>query len=121
MILSIAAHLAAAEAECFLDQAQRLRDEPAPKFEYYDNSDRDFGGIELRDALTCWKAARRDVAALIQGMTPEERRRVGRHVIFGTMGLDELLKLMLEHDREHLKEVEDNLERYRSIQDPGKH
>lgn len=102
----IAAHLATTENECFLDRVRRFFSESHPRFEYYDNTGRDFSQLELRDSLARWAAARQELIDLVQAMPEHIWLRSATHSRWGTMTVADLLEAILEHDQEHLQEVE---------------
>ena len=102
----IAAHMATVEEECFLDRVKRFSTEDSPHFEHYDNTGRDFGQFELMNSLREWAALRRELLDMVCSMPENTWLRVAAHSTRGTQTLLELLHIMLEHDQEHLQEVQ---------------
>lgn len=101
----IAAHLAAVEKECMLPRARRIVTEEQPHFDYYWNTDRDFSRHDLQDSLQEWANARREFLQYVRALPPEKLQRTGTHGTFGEINVVDLLKITLDHDREHLQEV----------------
>ena len=102
----IAAHMATVEGECFLDRVKRFSTDESPHFEHYDNAGRDFSQFELINSLREWAALRRELLDLVCSMPENTWHRVAAHSTRGTQTLLELLHIMLEHDQEHLQEVQ---------------
>jgi hypothetical protein len=92
---------------------QRILYEDNPGFAYYDNAGRDFSQLDLREWLEDWAATRREIMDTIQGLPEEAWLRRATHETRGEMKLRDILESMVEHDREHIQEVETNLRKYR--------
>ena len=65
------------------------------------------GQQALRDFFT----ARQELVALLEGLTPEDWHRPARHAIFGPTRLQELVNILVAHDRLHLQQIKQLLER----------
>jgi hypothetical protein len=102
----IAAHMATVEEECFLDRVKRFSTKKSPHFEHYDNTGRDFGQFDLINSLREWAALRRELLDIVCSMPENTWHRSATHSTRGTQTLLELLYIMLEHDQEHLQEVQ---------------
>jgi len=102
----IAAHMATVEDECFLDRVKRFSTDESPHFEHYDNTGRDFGQFELMNSLREWAALRRELLDMVCSMPENTWHRSATHSTRGTQTLLELLHIVLEHDQEHLQEVQ---------------
>jgi hypothetical protein len=102
----IAAHMATVEEECFLERVKRFSTDESPHFEHYDNTGRDFGQFELIDSLREWAALRRELLDMVISMPENTWHRSAAHSTRGTQTLPELLHIALEHDQEHLQEVQ---------------
>lgn len=102
----IAAHMATVEEECFLDRVKRFSTEDSPHFEHYDNTGRDFGQFELMNSLREWAALRWELLDIVCSMPENTWHRSATHSTRGTQTLLELLHIVLEHDQEHLQEVQ---------------
>lgn len=109
----IAAHLAVAERECFLDRVQRILEEENPHFAYYDNTGSDFSQLDLKGSLESWANTRREIIDLIKSLPEDAWLRRATHETKGEVYLGDILESMVEHDREHIQEVETNLRKYR--------
>jgi len=102
----IAAHLAASEREAFEPRIRAIASGERPSFGFYDNSDRDFAGEQLEEALDQWAATRGRILDFVRGLSEEERARVGIHERYGEVSVDRYLEIALDHDRSHLRDVE---------------
>jgi hypothetical protein len=102
----IAAHMATVEEECFLDRVKHFSTDESPHFEHYDNTGRDFGQFDLINSLREWAALRRELLDIVRSMPENTWHRSATHSTRGTQTLLELLQIMLEHDQEHLQEVQ---------------
>ena len=109
----IAAHLAVAERECFLDRVQRILEEENPHFAYYDNTGSDFSQLDLKGSLESWANTRREIIDLIKSLPEDAWLRRATHETKGEVYLGDILVSIVEHDREHIQEVETNLRKYR--------
>ena len=109
----IAAHLAVGERECLLVRVQQFANEANPQFAWYDNSNRDFSHLDLTDALHLWAEARKEIIAFIRGLTEEKFATTAQHSSYGEITLLDYLKIWLEHDAEHLNNLQMMLMSYR--------
>jgi len=98
--------MATVEEECFLDRVKRFSTEDSPHFEHYDNTGRDFGQFELMNSLREWAALRRELLDMVCSMPENIWHNTATHSTRGTQTLLELLHIVLEHDQEHLQEVQ---------------
>jgi hypothetical protein len=105
----IAAHLEATQRECVLVRVQQIASGSHPRFDYYRNTGRDFGPVDLKDSLRDFADARQAVRDVAAGLSPEQQRFTGRHQTFGELTIQRYLEIDLEHDQGHLRD----LERYR--------
>lgn len=110
----IAAHLATVEKECFQDRLRRIAAGGKPHFEYYLNTGRDFGRLELTDSLRDWAVTRQENVDFVGGLTEEQWALTGVHQTFGPMTMRDALRVMADHDQEHLQELVQLLAEYRS-------
>ena len=102
----IAAHMATVEEDCFLDRVKRFSTNESLHFEHYDNTGRDFGQFELINSLREWAALRRELLDMVSSMPENTWHRSAAHSTRDTQTLLELLHIVLEHDQEHLQEVQ---------------
>jgi hypothetical protein len=110
----IAAHLATVDKECYLDRVVRIASGENPNFVYYLNTGRDFSPIDLKDALREWSAARQEIVDFVKDLPEEKLMHTGIHPILGQINVLDVLKSMDKHDREHLRDLERDLENYRA-------
>ena len=102
----IAAHLATTDKECYQDRVVRISASEKPFFESYFNTGRDFSQLDLRDSLQKWRATRQEIFNLVDKLPEEKLLLSGTHAAFGKITVIDVLKLMLEHDQEHIKNLE---------------
>jgi len=102
----IAAHLATTEKECFEPRIHAMAAGQRPRFDWYSNDERDFEGISLDGALVDWAETRARLVDYVGGLSADERSGVGIHSTYGEITVDEYLKIVLEHDRDHLAALE---------------
>lgn len=106
----IAAHLDVTQRECLLARVMAIASGSRPQFGYYQNTGRDFGRVELRDSLRGFAETRRTVNEFARGLSPEQLRHTGTHQTFGEITVHDYLKLDLEHDQGHLRDLERSLQ-----------
>ncbi len=103
----IAAHLAATERDCYVPRIRAIAGGENPSFGFFTNDESDFSGIHLDDALDEWIATRLMLVGFVRTLGEEQRRRLaGRHERYGEVTVDRYLEIALEHDQDHLRELE---------------
>ncbi len=102
----IAAHLAATERECYEPRIRSIASGENPSFDVYTNDDTDFSGIQLESALDEWSASRERLIAYVRTLDGDRRALTGRHEKYGDVSVDRYLEIALEHDRNHLRGLE---------------
>jgi hypothetical protein len=102
----IAAHLATVEKECLQDRVNRIAAGEYPHFESYFNTGRDFSQHDLADSLQAWAATREEIIAFLRTLPPERWRFTGSHAVFGRITLCDVLQTMLEHDQQHMRQLD---------------
>ena len=110
----IAAHLATTEKECYQDRVMRIAVGESPHFESYFNTGRDFGTLDLLDSLRAWAATRQEIVDCASDLSEAQLALTGTHAAFGTLTVQGVLQLMLDHDREHIRDLEKALASYKS-------
>ena len=108
----IAAHLLSLERECYLERVQRIAAGGNPRFESYLNTGRDFSGITLMDALNAWLSTRQEIIAFVSTLPADKLVLSGTHVVFGRLTVQDVIKLMRDHDLEHLRDLEKMVNNY---------
>ena len=102
----VAAHLAASERECFEPRIKAIATGEGPHFDFYSNGGRDFSRIPLESSLEEWAATRRRLIELVKGLAPAQLAMTGTHDYYGEVTIGRYLQLALDHDREHLNDLE---------------
>jgi len=105
----IAAHLEACQTECVLVRVRQIAAGAKPKFEFYDNDGWDFSDRDLRRSLGEWRDSRSRLIEFVRALSPERLSRTGSHRTFGEITVLDYLKVDLEHDREHLADLNEML------------
>jgi hypothetical protein len=102
----IAAHLATTEKECYQDRVVRISAGENPYFEGYFNTGRDFGMFDLLDSLHAWAVTRQEIIGFVSNLSEQQFSLTGTHAAFGSLTVQRVLELMLDHDQEHLRDLE---------------
>jgi hypothetical protein len=105
----IAAHLEATQRECVLMRVQQIASGGHPRFEFYGNTGRDFGSVDLKDSLRRFADARQAVRDVALGLSREQQHFTGQHQTFGELTVERYLEIDLEHDQGHLRDLERSL------------
>lgn len=100
-----AAHLATVEKEAYWDRVTRIAAGENPHFESYFNTGWDFSQHELRNSLSEWALTRGETIHLVRSLPKAKMALAGTHDTFGTITVLDVLRGMLDHDREHLGEL----------------
>jgi hypothetical protein len=99
-----AGHIATVEQECHWDRVQRISAGEQPHYDYYLNTGRDFGDRSLRDWLDEWEKCRHSIFQFVRTLTAEQLKNAGTHDYFGTINIFDVLRIMHDHDTEHIAE-----------------
>lgn len=110
-IHEIVCHMRDAERDGYLYRYRRLLAEDNPTFPDVDGDklalERQYGRMNLREAVWDWRAARKEVLALLKKIRPEQWQRIGTHESVGPMSLEIILKRQaLGNDEAHLGQIE---------------
>ena len=110
-IHDIVCHMRDAERDGYLYRYRRLLAEDNPTFPDVDGDklalERQYGRMNLREAVWDWRAARKEVLALLKKIRPEQWQRIGTHESLGPMSLEIILKRQaLGNDEAHLGQIE---------------
>ena len=106
----IAAHLEACQTECVLVRVRQIAAGASPKFEFYDNDGWDFSDRDLRRSVREWRGSRDRVFEFVRLLSSERLSLTGSHRAFGQITVLDYLKVDLDHDREHLADLNQMLE-----------
>lgn len=101
----MAAWLAALDEECFLPCFKQIARGDNPYIEPY-HWQNDAGPVPLPIWLDRWTAARRKLLNFMAALPGESWQLSGRHAVFGPVTLLGLLLVLMDHDREHLQQIE---------------
>jgi len=110
----IAAHMEACQTECVLVRVRQMAFGAKPSFDFYDNDGWDFSDRDLAESVRLWRESRARVFTFIRSLSAERLLRTGSHRTFGEITPVDYLKIDLDHDREHIKDVELMLAEQRS-------
>lgn len=102
----IAGHLTATERDCYEPRIRAIAAAERPEFGFFSNDGADFGDIDLEAALADWRATRARIADFVSGLSDAQRRLTGRHETYGELTVSRYLEIALEHDHEHLRDLE---------------
>ena len=102
----IAAHLAATERDCYVPRIRSIAAGENPTFDFFTNDGTDFSGVHLDDALDEWTATRMMLIGYVNTLDGQQRALTGRHERYGEVTVDRYLEIALEHDRDHLRGLE---------------
>ena len=110
-IHEIVCHMRDAERDGYLYRYRRVLAEDNPTFPDVDGDklalERQYGRMNLREAVWDWRAARKEVLALLKKIRPEQWQRIGTHESLGPMSLEIILKRQaLGNDEAHLGQIE---------------
>ncbi len=112
-LTEIACHLRDVEIEVNLPRLKKIRDEPTPFISAVESDswaiERDYQSQAGLAALAAFADARGETLNLLDRLSPAEWQRLARHAIFGPTTLQELATVTVEHDRVHLRQVQENL------------
>jgi hypothetical protein len=109
----IAAHLAAVEKECYKDRVVQIAAGKNPRFESYFNTGRDFSKSDLSDSLREWASTRQEIIEFVSHLPEEKFALTGTHAAFGILTIQGVLMLMLDHDQEHIENLEKAISKHR--------
>jgi DinB family protein len=105
-----ACHLRDIEIEAYRVRLERILAEATPALADVDGArlarGRDYHRQDLRRAHAVFAAVRADVVHRLQTLSPSERQRTGVLEGVGEISVDGLVAMMLQHDAEHLGELE---------------
>lgn len=102
----IAAHLATVDRECYHDRAVRISAGQNPFFEAYFNTGWDFSQCDLNDSLQEWKNTRRLILELVNTLPEDKLMLTGIHATEGEITVLDVLRMMSDHDQEHIQQLE---------------
>ena len=110
-ILEHACHLRDLEREGYLIRIKKMLAETNPLLADFEGGkialERDYNNQNPQTALNDFKSARQEIIEQFKSLTPEQIERTGELEAVGTINLEDLMRLMLEHDKSHLEELEE--------------
>ena len=107
----IAAHLEACQVECVLVRIRQIAANARPTFEFYDNDGWDFSDRDLRASVRAFNESRHRVIEFARSLSADRQSRTGQHRTFGQITVADYLRIDLDHDREHLKDLAQMIEK----------
>ncbi|MFN8421504.1 MAG: DinB family protein [Anaerolineae bacterium] len=108
----VAAHMAVCDSECLQPRIKQIAAGENPTFELYFNTGRDFSGFELKQSLKDWEQIRQEIIEFYRALPEEKLTLTGNHQSYGVITVADYLRIMVDHDREHVQELEEMLARY---------
>jgi len=106
----VAAHLEACQVECVLVRIRQIAANAKPTFEFYDNDGWDFSDRDLRASVKAFNEGRHRVIEFARSLSGDRLSRTGKHRTFGEITVADYLRIDLDHDREHLKDITQMIE-----------
>ncbi len=116
-IHEIVCHMRDAERDGYLYRYRKILAEENPIFPDVDGDklalERQYGRLNLREVVRDWRAARKEVLAVLKKVKGEQWQRTGTHESLGPMSLETILQRQaLGNDEAHLGQIEDNKKRW---------
>jgi DinB family protein len=110
-IHEIVCHMRDAEREGYLLRYTKILDEDNPTFPDVDGDalalERQYGRLNLREVVRDWRAARKEVLAVLKKVKADQWGRMGAHAFLGPMSLETILQRQaLGNDEAHLEQIE---------------
>lgn len=104
----MAAHLADWES-VFLGRLKQTRDEENAVLQGLDEGqvaiDHDYAHADPEESLARYRAGRTEMVAVLRGLSPEQRERVGIHTEVGPISLENQTVLIAAHDGYHRQQA----------------
>lgn len=110
-IHEVVCHMRDAERDGYLLRFTKILGEDNPTFPDVDGDklalERQYDRLILRDVLRDWRAARKEVLAVLRKVKPEQWQRMGTHETAGPMSLETILQRQaVGNDEAHLGQIE---------------
>ncbi len=112
----IAAHMEACDVECVLVRIRQIAANAQPKFEFYRNDGWDFSDRDARASIRGFNDARRRLLEFARSLAAAQLTRTGDHKTFGQITVADYLRIDLDHDRAHLRDLGEMVEKLRARQ-----
>ena len=97
----IAAHMAQVELDCHLRRVQEISAGENPHYTYYLNTGWDFSAYAIQDSISLWRERRNEVVMTLRRLDSDQLNMTGTHDSFGTIRAIDIIRLALDHDKEH--------------------
>ena len=119
-IHEIVCHMRDAEREGYLLRYTKILSQDNPTFPDVDGDalalERQYGRLNLREVLRDWRAARKEVLAVLKKVKPDQWGRQGIHESLGPMVLETILQRQaLGNDEAHLGQIEHIKQRWETL------
>ncbi len=116
-IHEIVCHMRDAERLGYLYRYSKILAEDNPTLPDVDGDklalERQYGRMNLREVLRDWRAARKEVLAILKKVKPDQWQRIGTHEFLGPFSLEVVLQRQaLGNDEAHLGQIEDIKKRW---------
>jgi hypothetical protein len=105
-----AAHLANVDQECFMDRMTRISVGENPTFSYHHDTGRRFARDGLETWIARWRENRQEIIVLVRGLDDSALEQTGQHATFGPLTIAGVLQLIIEHDGDHLEDLNGQLQ-----------
>lgn len=111
--LDIVCHLRDADREVLVPRLERMLAEERPAIADVDmrgwDTQRAYRSESVRAAHQAWSESRRVLVARLAPLGPEDWRRVGYHSVRGPCPLGEMVRLWVDHDLSHRRQIAEAL------------
>ena len=119
-IHEIVCHMRDAERDGYLHRYSKILAEDNPVFPDVDGDklalERQYGRMNLREVVRDWRAARKEVVAVLKKVKREQWQRTGTNESLGPMSLEVILQRQaLGNDEAHLGQIENIKKRWEMI------
>lgn len=119
-IHEIMCHMRDAERDGYLYRYSRILAEDNPTLPDVDGDklaqERQYSRLNLREVLRDWRAARKQVLAILKKVKPDQWQRMGTHEHLGPMSLETILQRQaLGNDEAHLGQIENIKKRRQTL------
>jgi DinB superfamily len=123
-IHEIVCHMRDAERDGYLLRFTKILGEDSPTFPDVDGDklalERQYDRMNLREVLRDWRAARKQVLAVLRKVKPEQWQRMGTHETAGPMSMETILQRQaVGNDEAHLGQIEHIKKRWEILRKLG--
>ncbi len=106
-VRDVVLHMVAVEEEVWQPRLRQMAGEENPRWAWTEPGPARSGdGQSLAACLVTFAQRRRETVAHLDGLEPSGWQRIGTHAVFGVLDVAGLMREALEHDEEHLADLE---------------